>query len=48
MKSNIKVKFPCGYEYNQDIKTGWFEFVESFEAKGPSCCPMHGKKCKRR
>ena len=49
MKIKLYKKYPCGYEFELDIKTGFlgspgldFNIIE--EDKD---CPIHGKKCKK-
>lgn len=41
----LKVKFPCGFEFEQFIKTGWGIRVPTYE--DITECPIHGKKCSK-
>jgi len=42
--AKVKEKFPCGYEYEFEIKT---TFLDNFSIEGEPAkeCPIHGKEC---
>lgn len=43
MKIKTKMKFPCGYEYEEEIESGAFDFAKH-DTKLLEC-PLHGKDC---
>jgi len=45
MKGELKIKFPCGYEYSSKI-SGLFLIGEINDRDLP-ICPLHGKLCLR-
>jgi len=45
MKASCKIKFPCGYEYYEELTTGIFYTCFVDTEKLTQECPLHGKKC---
>lgn len=45
MKTFNKIKFPCGYQYEQTFNSYIFFGIISNEKELP-VCPLHGKQCK--
>jgi hypothetical protein len=47
MEGQMKVKFPCGYEYEEYIKSGFLDIaIADFKMKD-TLCPIHGKNCRK-
>lgn len=48
MKYNLKIKFPCGFEYSENLSTSsmWIDEGELTSFDDIKECPLHGKKCK--
>ena len=48
MKIKMKVKYPCGYEFEINNETGIFDTLNFDSADIEfKVCPIHGKKCNR-
>lgn len=46
MKSQMSIKFPCGYEFYVTYESGIFD-ISSLKLNADSMpeCPLHAKKC---
>jgi len=48
MKTNLYIKFPCGYEYEMMAQIAFPLWVTiKIDDKTLPICPLHGIKCKR-
>lgn len=45
-KGYMKIKFPCGFEYEERCELGFLTFGE-YNFEMPKECPIHGKNCKK-